>query len=92
MEMEQLEVIGHSDASSARTVHCDGVEDERDQTEIPEKDGELKKDLASAVEEYVEQPEAALYGEHPDGGLRAWLVVTGVSPLSLRAEPCILMP
>ena len=76
--MTQPEVIEHSDASSARTVPYDG-EDKKDQTEISEKDGELKKDLATAVEEYVEQSENALYGEHPDGGLRAWLVVIGVS-------------
>ena len=76
--MEQPAIIEHSDASSARTIPCDEEKTtgKKDQVEVSEKDGEVRKDLARAVEERVEEPQ---YGEHPDGGFRAWLVVTGVS-------------
>ena len=76
--MEQPAIIEHSDASSARTIPCDEEKTtgKKDQVEVSEKDDSVRKDLAQAAQESVEQPQ---YGEHPDGGFRAWLVVTGVS-------------
>ena len=73
--MEHSEVVQHSYASSARTIPGDDrdEEDKKDTVVVSEKGGEMQKDLAA-----VEPPEHD-FGEHPDGGLRAWLVVIGVS-------------
>ena len=83
--------IQHSDASSARTVPGDdsdkrSARNEKTETTVTEQGqgGELQKELAAAVEAFAEPPvdtedENAQFGEHPDGGLRAWLVVLGVS-------------
>ena len=84
--------IQHSDASSTRTVPSDdsdlkkSARNEKTETTVTEQGqgGELQKELAAAVEAFAEPPvdtedENAQFGEHPDGGLRAWLVVLGVS-------------
>ena len=70
-------------ASSTRTIPNDEVvprtadEEKTKSAEDVEKSG-VAKDLATAAEA-VEGAPFNEVGEHPDGGLKAWLVVIGVS-------------
>ena len=77
-DLAQNRRTAYSSASSTRTIPNDDpvcATDEETKKVVP---GEVEKDAAVAkVVEDAGYP--ADVGEYPDGGLKAWLVVIGVS-------------
>ena len=71
----------YSSASSARTIRSDDptctVKEESKQDGVRD----VEKDRDTAAQKVEDAGPSADVGENPDGGLRAWLVVIGVSSL-----------
>ena len=88
-DLEQHERVAYSSASSTRTIPNEPpayVIDEESKKVDAE---EVEKDIAV---EKVEDAPAVDVGEFPDGGLRAWLVVIGVSFSILCVKYRIRLP
>ena len=78
--MAHGETARSSAASSTPTINDASTRPEVDDEEkksVAQKESEFVTDTAQAVDA-VEDADAE-HGEHPDGGLRAWMVVIGVS-------------
>ena len=75
-DLEKNEPAPYSSASSAQTIPNDepayAVDEEEKKADVED----VEKD--TALEKVEAVPELEI-GEHPDGGLKAWLVVIGVS-------------
>ena len=76
-DLAQNRRTAYSSASSTRTIPNDDLvcaTDEETKKVVPQ---EVEKDAAVAKVEDAGYP--ADVGEYPDGGLKAWLVIIGVS-------------
>ena len=82
-DLEQHERVAYSSASSTRTIPNEppayAIDEESKKVDAEE----IEKDIAV---EKVEDAPAVDVGDFPDGGLRAWLVVIGVSFSILYAK------
>ncbi len=83
--MEHDTVHSESSASSTHTVlppPVNGINEKaRKSFDVEKQDSKLANDVATAVA--AAEGAETRHGEHPDGGLKAWSVVIGVSATSV---------